>query len=159
MHLCFYDPYLDSEDKNKKVKKYLALSRLDELLSLSDIVSIHIPLNAETENLFCEALLLKMKPKSYLVNTSRGEIVDENAISRFIIDGNLSGYACDVLANEQSLSFGTNELIKLSKINERVQITPHIGGCTVDAMHLTEEIIAKKVVQQITGEKFLKDNL
>ena len=116
------------------------------------MVSIHVPLNAKTENLFCETTLLKMKPKSYLVNTSRGEIIDENATARLVVERHLSGYACDVLANEQSLSFATNELIKLSKLDDRIQITPHIGGCTVDAMHLTEEIIAEKVVEYFNAK-------
>ena len=152
MNVCFYDPYLENSDRAKKITKYKEYEELNELLVSSDVVSIHVPLNAKTENLFCETTLLKMKPKSYLVNTSRGEIIDENATARLVVERHLSGYACDVLANEQSLSFATNELIKLSKLDDRIQITPHIGGCTVDAMHLTEEIIAEKVVEYFNAK-------
>lgn len=154
MDVCFYDPYLDFKNRVEKHKKYEAVDMLHKLLALCDIVSVHVPLNAETENLFCEKIIQTMRSDSYLVNTSRGEIVDENAIANAIREKRIAGYACDVLRDEQTLPIEENVLVKQAKISENVQITPHIGGCTADAMHLTEEIIAQKLTQFITGETF-----
>ena len=113
----------------------------------SDIVSIHVPLNVETENLFCEKMIQNMNSESYLVNTSRGEIVDEIAIVNAIKMKHLSGYACDVLTGEHTVPIEENALVKFSKTNGNIHISPHIGGCTVDAMHQTEVIIAEEVLR------------
>lgn len=91
------------------------------------------------------------------MNTARGGIVDEEAVANAIIEQRISGDGCDVLSNEHSLSPEDKVLVKLAKVNHCVQITPHIGGCTVDAMNLTEEIIARKVGEQFSVEKFIKN--
>ena len=88
-----------------------------------------------------------MNSHGYLVNTSRGEIVDENAIISAIKMKRLSGYGCDVITGEHTAPIGDNTLVKFSKTNGNVHISPHIGGCTLDAMQHTEVIIAEEVLQ------------
>ena len=147
MDVYFYDPYLELEICTEISQKYKSVNSLEKLLMCSDIVSIHVPLNVETENLFCEKMIQNMNSESYLVNTSRGEIVDETAIVNAIKMKHLSGYACDVLTGEHTVPIEENILVKFSKTNGNIHISPHIGGCTVDAMHQTEVIIAEEVLR------------
>lgn len=147
MDVYFYDPYLELENCTEILQKYKSVNSLEKLLMCSNIVSIHVPLNVETENLFCEKMMQNMNSESYLVNTSRGEIVDETAIVNAIKMNRLSGYACDVLTGELNVPIEENTLVKFSKTNGNIHISPHIGGCTVDAMHQTEVIIAEEVLQ------------
>ncbi|MDC3003366.1 NAD(P)-binding domain-containing protein [Paracoccaceae bacterium] len=147
MDVYFYDPYLELENCTEISQKYKSVNSLEKLLMCSDIVSIHVPLNVETEHLFCEKMIQNMNSESYLVNTSRGEIVDETAIVNAIKMNRLSGYACDVLTGEHTIPIEENTLVKFSKTNSNIHMSPHIGGCTVDAMHQTEVIIAEEVLQ------------
>lgn len=92
---------------------------LDELLAESDIVSVHCPLNAESENMFNAEAFNKMKDGAYFINTARGAIVDDNALLAALSSGKLSGAAIDVLKQEPMAS----DCILLNAPN--LTITPH----------------------------------
>ncbi len=100
---------------------------LDHLLRTSDIVSLHLPLNASTKGIISRELLATMKPGAMLINTARGGLVDELALAEALISGQLSGAAFDVFADEPP---GNHPLFAL----DNFLATPHIGGSTEDSI-------------------------
>lgn len=100
---------------------------LDELLRTADVVSLHVPLEASTANLFDASRLGQFKKGAMLVNTARGGIVDEAALKRMLETGHLSGAGLDVLAEEPPRDL---DLIRLPT----VMTTPHIGGSTEESI-------------------------
>jgi glyoxylate reductase len=111
---------------------------LDELLRTADVVSLHLPLSAETEHLIDERALALMKPTAVLVNTSRGPIVDEAALARALADKRIAGAALDVFEREPEV---TEELLGL----ENVVLTPHLGSATLE----TREAMGMLCVQAL----------
>ena len=105
---------------------------LDELLEKSDVVFLHTHVTDETRGMVDEEFLSYMKEGSYLINTARGELVDEDAIIKSIKCGLLKGYGTDVIKDE----FGDIQNSKLVEFsmnpNNNVVITPHIGGMTIE---------------------------
>ena len=96
---------------------------LDELLATRDVVSLHLPLTDETRHLIDAAALALMKPGAVLVNTSRGPIVDEEALVEALRDGRIAGAALDVFEHEPQVHPGLLEL-------ENVVLVPHLGSAT-----------------------------
>ncbi len=98
------------------------------LLNESDVVFLHTHVTDETRGMVDDEFLSEMKQNSYLINTARGELVDEDAVVKSIENGHLKGYGTDVIRDE----FGNREnskLVEFSKTNN-VIITPHVGGMT-----------------------------
>ena len=98
---------------------------LYELLSLSDIVSIHCPLTAETHHIIDDEALRAMKPTSVLINTARGGVVDEEALIRALQNGEISGAGLDVYKNEPE--------VNSSLMMKNVVLSPHVGTATTEA--------------------------
>ena len=98
---------------------------LYELLSLSDIVSIHCPLTAETHHLIDAEALRAMKPTSVLINAARGGVMDEEALIRALQNGEISGAGLDVYKNEPK--------INCSLMMKNVVLSPHVGTATTEA--------------------------
>jgi glyoxylate reductase len=98
---------------------------LDDLLAEADVISLHVPLSAQTHHLIDECALGLMKPTAVLINTSRGPIVDEAALARALAAGRLAGAALDVFEQEPEV---TTELLAL----ENVVLTPHLGSATLE---------------------------
>jgi glyoxylate reductase len=96
---------------------------LDELLATADVVSLHLPLSAETRHLIDEAALARMKETAVLVNTSRGPIVDEEALVAALTQGAIAGAALDVFEHEPEVHPGLLGL-------ENVVLVPHLGSAT-----------------------------
>ncbi len=117
---------------------------LNELLELSDVVSLHVPETPETENLIDQAAFNKMKEGSYLINYSRGNVVDIDALVANLESGKIVGAAIDVFPIEPK---GKNEIFEspLRKF-ENVILTPHIGGSTVEAQEMIGADSAHKLI-------------
>lgn len=100
---------------------------MDEVIHESDVISLHCPLTAETEGLVSEAFLNKMKKNAYLINTSRGPVIDEAALAQALNSGVIAGAGLDVLSEEPANE--NNPLLKCDKCI----ITPHIAWASLEA--------------------------
>lgn len=137
MKVKYYDPFVTADQDG--VEK---VDTLEALVSSSDIITIHIPHKKETENLFDKNIFAYFKKGSYLINTSRGELIDFNALLDCLKNEILSGVGLDVFENEFVPDFeGSLEkhpLLQYAQKSDNLIITPHIGGSTVDAWRETE---------------------
>jgi D-3-phosphoglycerate dehydrogenase len=141
MHVSAYDPYCHTWLPS--VKKY---DKLEELASESDVLSVHVPFTPETKNLI-DVVVLNCTPRgAYLVNTSRGGVLDEDALLNVLVSGHIAGAALDVLANEQEFNKKSHSpLLDYARIHDNLIITPHIGGATYESMRATEVFMAYKL--------------
>jgi len=133
-----YDPYLDKDSNLWKETKNLLL---DNLLSISDIISLHIPLNKETKNLIDEKKLRLIKNSSVIINTSRGGIIDENSLAKLLKENKIGGAALDVF-NKEPIN---KENAKKFEGLDNLILTPHIGGVTKESNERVSKMIAKKI--------------
>jgi len=118
----------------------IRLTGLDEVLAASDFVSVHVPLQPSTRHLLDAARLARMKPGAFLVNLSRGGVVDEEALRRELTtEGRLRGAALDVHARE-----GEGQVSILADL-PNVILTPHVGASTIDAQREIGQRIVKIV--------------
>jgi phosphoglycerate dehydrogenase-like enzyme len=128
--ICFFDPAPGDPALAKSLNAH-AVS-LDELLSTSDVVSLHVPLLPATQNLIGARQLSRMKPGAVLIQGSRGGIVDEAALAASLTSGHLGGAAVDVYSTEPPTA--DNPLLKLTgEAASRLLLTPHIAGVTRQA--------------------------
>ena len=125
VNLLGYDPYVSPD---AAAELGIRLCELDELLETADFVSLHLPHNKHTEDMIGEAQLRKMKPSAYLVNTSRAEVVDGEALIRCLSEGWIAGAALDVF--EEEPIGADHPLVQLPN----VICTPHLGGATTDVV-------------------------
>lgn len=125
-------------------KKLRNKKSLNFILRNSDIISIHIPLNKDTKNFFDKKKLSLIKDKCLIVNTSRGEIIDENFLIKKLKKGKLS-YATDVISNENNRK--KSKILALESKIDNLLITPHIGGLTKESVKKTDEFIIKKFLR------------
>ena len=123
------------------------LNSIESLFENNDIVSLHIPLNEKTIGIINKDLLQKMKVNSILVNTSRGAIINEIDLIEVLKFKSIKGAALDVLDGEPNIQ--DSELVKYSKTNSNLIITPHIGGNTYESFAKTEKFLADKLAQII----------
>lgn len=117
---------------------------LDELLSRSDIVSLHVPLNQTTRHLIGKDELARMKPTAVLVNTARGPVVDENALSDALEAGSLFAAGLDVYDGEPTVS---PRLLKAP----RATLLPHIGSATIDTRTRMGRLACQGVCDVLAG--------
>lgn len=137
--------YFNKKEYSEVEKNGIKLASLDKLLSNSDFISIHVSLNQSTMHLMDTEKLSLMKKGSYLINMSRGQVIDEKALVKALKMKKISGAALDVFEKEPKLSPGLNRL-------KNVILTPHIGSATLEARKLMAETISKNVVAAINGE-------
>jgi len=144
MRILVYDPYL-SPTVIEEVGERSA--SLDELLAEADIVSLHAPATQETHHLINRETLRRMKPTAYLINTARGDLVDEAALCEALTQGLMAGASLDVFAQEPPES--DSPLLKLPN----VVATPHIGAHSREATTNASVMAARNVAQALqTGE-------
>ena len=124
-----YDPYKEVH------RTELHQVELDQLLKESDAISIHVHVTPDTTGMVNRDWLAKAKHDVTLVNTSRGEICDEEALIAFLEQHPSAFYATDVLANE-TVNKSDNRLREWALRGEQVLITPHIGGMTLEAQQI-----------------------
>jgi len=126
MDVVYFDPFVSNSS-------YKRIESIEEVLQICDVVLLSLILNDETENLITKEVLENSKKGLLLVNTSRGEVVDEKAVTDLIKDNTLGGYAADVLRGEIDGSWVNSSIIELSKKGYNVIVTPHIAGLTYDS--------------------------
>ena len=131
---------------NKNIKEYPCSTDLMKALHGSDILSIHLPYDSSTSGLIGEKQILEMNPASYIINTSRGQILNEHDVVSCLISGQLAGVAVDVLDQEYNIQSSPLWNYIQNTNPKNVLITPHIGGCTYESMEATESFIAEKFV-------------
>lgn len=145
MDVLIYDPYASKE----KVAQagFRKIEKLDDLLGVSDYIVICVPLTKETANLIGARELGLMKPTSYLVNSSRGGIIDEAALFDFLSKGRLAGAAIDTFKEEPPTP--KNPLLSL----ENFIATPHTAGVTNESMKRIAETMIDDVLKVLHGER------
>ncbi|KKK79479.1 hypothetical protein LCGC14_2833110, partial [marine sediment metagenome] len=104
-----------------------------ELLSTADVVTLHVHLNKQTRGMIGREQIFRMKPGSILVNTSRGGLIDEQALLEALDSGHLSAAGLDVIQAERGPDQTDSPLLRYAVEHDNLIITPHIGGVTVES--------------------------
>jgi D-3-phosphoglycerate dehydrogenase / 2-oxoglutarate reductase len=142
MTVIAYDPYVAAA---RAAAGGVRLVTLDELLAEADVISVHLPKNAETVGLLGDAELRKVKPGVRIVNAARGGIVDEGALADALAGGRVAGAALDVYAKEPCTD---SPLLKLAN----VVVTPHLAASTYEAQEKAGTQVARSVRLALAGE-------
>jgi len=147
MRVLVYDPY-----QPRLPQGAVAYPTLAELLAQCDVVSLHVPLNPETEGMFSAEQFSLLRPGAILINTARGAVLDEAALLNALESGQLAGAALDVMCNEPSLGQGAaNPLIEYARLHDNLIITPHIGGATQESIEKADLFIARKISEYLSN--------
>ncbi len=144
MNLIGYD--IMPIDKEFIRETNMIVADLDTLLKSSDFVTLHVPLTEHTRHMIDRDRLALMKKSAYIINTSRGAVIDEEALYHALKDGTIAGAALDVFEEEPPKNL---DLIRLPNII----CTPHIGAQTSEAQELAVTVIAEKIIQELLKEK------
>jgi D-3-phosphoglycerate dehydrogenase len=137
MDVVGHDPFLETFPES--IRK----SPLEHVFSQSDFVSIHVHLSPETTGLVSRTLIESMRPGAFLINTSRGAIVDEAALLAALESGRLGGAGLDVLDGEPDTA--DHPLVRYARSHDNVLITPHCGGFSPDAVRVVCAHAAGKI--------------
>ncbi len=136
----------NSPDPDAERELGVKFASLDELLANSDFVSLHVPLTAETRHMMDKDTFAKMKKGSYLINTARGQVVDERALVDALASAQIAGAALDVFDNEPNIS---PEIIA----DQKVITTPHIASATREARDKMGEQAVAAIIDTLKGVK------
>jgi len=137
-----------SKDDDIWEKLNIKYCSFDEVISKSDAITIHVPLTKKTYNLFSEKEFKNMQKGSFIINSSRGGIVNEKDILKFLKNGHLGGAMLDVFENEP-----LDNALMFSGI-ENLILTPHIAGLTCESNIRVSEVISNKIMKYLaTGEE------
>jgi D-3-phosphoglycerate dehydrogenase / 2-oxoglutarate reductase len=143
MKVLVYDPYLDPALIAQHGAEAVSL---DRLLAEADAISIHVPLSSETRNLIGQRELARMKPAAFLINTSRGGIVDEQALATALKEGRLGGAALDVLSVEPS---PRDHPLRQAP---NIILTPHLAFYSRESVIELQTKAAEEVARALKGE-------
>lgn len=142
MNLVAYDPFVATE---RARQLSVQLMSLEELIQVSDFLTIHVAKTPETENLINAELLSRAKPSLRIINVARGGIVNEVDLAEAVTTGNIAGAAIDVFENEPVTE---SPLFSLPQI----VVTPHLGASTTEAQDKAGESIAEQVELALLGD-------
>ncbi len=145
LNIITYDPYFTNREKYNWVK----FVTLDELLNNSDAISLHTPLNKETYHLINKDSIKKMKDGVFIINTSRGGLIDETALFDGIKSGKIAGAGLDVLEYKDEIDYPKSPLVKL----DNVIITPHSSWYSEDAVYKLQIKTAENVYKMLSEGK------
>lgn len=140
MNIIGYDTYPIKREFINEVG--MITTDFNTLIASSDFISCHVPATEETKHMFNEDAFSKMKPTAFIINSSRGEIMDENSLYDALITKKIAGAALDVFEKEPPTN---RKLIELSN----VICTPHIGAQTKESQDLASNVIAEKIIQKL----------
>jgi len=120
---------------------------IEEIASNADVISFHLPYNEETHHVANERFFSSLKRKPYVINTSRGMIVDTDALISALQNNKIQGVALDVLENEKLNNLTNTQAEQLNWLNRRhdVLLTPHIAGYTFEASYKMSKVILEKL--------------
>lgn len=142
--VIYYDVKRNPEFEKEFSAEYKA--SVEDLLKEADFVSVHVPLLDSTRHLINAERLALMKKTAYLINTSRGPVVDEAALVEALKNGVIKGAALDVFENEPKLSPGLAEL-------ENVILTPHLASATEETRSKMAEMAADNIIAALEGQE------
>jgi D-3-phosphoglycerate dehydrogenase len=144
MKVVAFDPYLKQTPPQLEIT---LVDSLRELLQQADVVTLHLPSTAETSHLIDAEALAGMKPTALLINTARGAILDTTALAQALHSGQLLGAALDVFEEEPPPA--NHPLLTAP----RTLFSPHVASMTSGSMARMAELVARQVVQVLTGER------
>jgi D-3-phosphoglycerate dehydrogenase len=137
MKVRYYDPFVERLAEGAE-----RVNTLESLVEQSDVVTVHVPHEKETEGLIGRSVFERMRPGAYLVNTARGELLDWQALLEALQSGRLAGAALDVFEGEFVPGFAerypSHPVLDYARTHDNLILTPHIGGSTRDAWRMTE---------------------
>jgi D-3-phosphoglycerate dehydrogenase len=151
MEILVYDQLkINTKDENIQIQQV----NLENLFAKSNIIILSISLNEQTRNLINKEILSNITTNCYLINTSRGEIVNEDSIINALSNGKLTYYATDVLTNEYQDNFlQYSKIFKYCKKNINVLITPHIAGSNLDSWEKTDNFVVEKLIKIVKSNE------
>ena len=141
--IIYHDPNRNADFEKEYGATYK--EKLEDLLSEADFVSIHVPLMESTRHLINAERLKSMKPSAYLINTSRGPIVDEKALVLALKNKVIKGAALDVFEEEPKLAPGLAEL-------ENAVLTPHLASATEETRAAMSRLAAENIIAALEGQ-------
>ena len=145
MDVLVYDPYIQLDQPTPE--RVRLTDKLDELLSQAMFVTVHVPLLANTRHFIGEREMRLMPRGSYLINASRGPVIDEAALIRLLEEGHLAAAGLDVFDPEPPLA--DNPLLKM----KNVVLTPHIASSTDRGIYAMMHGVADQIIQILNGER------
>ena len=144
MHIVYYD-VKENEFLNNEVSAEYR-STVEEVLTESDVVTVHVPLLESTKHLINKERLALMKSTAYFINTSRGPVVDEEALRDALQSGTIAGAAIDVYEYEPEITQGLAEM-------SNVILTPHIASATEETRSKMSDMAAKNTIAVLSGNE------
>lgn len=146
MELIGFDPYQETWPPH--------VHRVDsvrELCERCDVLTVHVPLNDETRGLVGAAELVALGSLGILINTARGAVVDEQSLLSSLSVGGLAAAAVDVVEGERAGDLAEHPLVRFSRENSNLLVTPHIAGATFESMERTEVFMVDRLAQFLDG--------
>jgi phosphoglycerate dehydrogenase-like enzyme len=129
---------------------YIHIETIDELCEISDVVSIHASVEDGRKPIMTSELFKKVKSNFVLINTSRSSLVEENALIDAMRSGIITEYYADVLGTEdENKALQDSAIWKESQSNNRIKLSPHIGGATIEAMDFCENLLLNELLTHI----------
>ncbi len=152
MNVHVYDPKV-----YQLPDEVISYQKLGDMLSSVDIVTLHLPLNKDTYGIIGHEEIDICSTGTYLINTSRGDLIDTDSLLRALQIGHLSGAALDVIPKERDkISSRKKALVEYANKHDNLILTPHLGGATIESMEKTEIFMAKKLVTWAENGMFIK---
>jgi glyoxylate reductase len=142
MKVLYSDPKALSVEEEQKLG--VTLVELDALLGQSDFISLHPSLNDETRHMISTRQFALMKPTAYLINTSRGSVIDEPALAKALADGRIAGAGIDVFEHEPKIERGLLTL-------DNVVLTPHLGSAVMELRESMAHIVVDNIAAIAEG--------
>jgi len=143
MRVLAYDPFA-SQDSVTVIESGAAIVPIDELLSSSDVVSVHLPGNSATRQFFNRERLGMMKPTAFLLNLARGEVIDEDGLIEALHAGRLAGACLDVRVTEPPARSPLDSM-------DNVILTPHVAAFTDEAQTRVVAAVCRDITQVLSG--------
>jgi glyoxylate reductase len=144
--------YFD-QHKNENIERdcnAIKLENIDDLLKQSDIISLHVPLNDETYHMVNKDFISKMKPDSFIINTSRGPVIDEKYLYQALKENKIAGAGLDVFEFEPKVTKGLTKL-------GNVILTPHIASASLRARDIMARVAAQNIIDFVEGRVVVND--